>query len=95
MDDLHSEPRYVLMVYWKSLNAITFVGEGGGGGVVYSGGKWTSVMMRKQTCSREPGDKLFRLPQALPLSMFVDCKFDKILSETASTCKRNNFWNYK
>ena len=34
MDDLHSEPRYLLMVYWKSLNAITFVGEGGGGGVV-------------------------------------------------------------
>ena len=57
--------------------------------------KWTSVMMRKQTCSREPGDKLFRLQEALPLSMFIDCKFDKILSETASTCKRNNFWNCK
>lgn len=40
-------------------------------------------MMRKQTCSnsREPGDKLFRLPEALPLSTFVDCKFDTILSE--------------
>ena len=33
MDDFHSEPSYVLMVYWKSLKAITFVG-GGGGGVV-------------------------------------------------------------
>ena len=38
-------------------------------------------MMRKQTCSREPGHKLFRLPEALPLSTFVDCKFDTILSE--------------
>ena len=38
-------------------------------------------MMRKQTCSREPGDKLIRLPEALPLSKFVDCKFDTILSE--------------
>ena len=38
-------------------------------------------MMRKQTCSREPGDKLFQLPEALPLSTFVDCKFDTILSE--------------
>ena len=38
-------------------------------------------MMRKQTCSREPGDKLFRLPEALPLSTIVDCKFDTILSE--------------
>ena len=28
MDDFHSENRYVLMVYWKSLNAITFAGEG-------------------------------------------------------------------
>ena len=37
-------------------------------------------MMRKQTCSREPGDKLFRLPEALPLSTFVDCKFGTILS---------------
>ena len=37
-------------------------------------------MMRKQTCSREPGDKLFRLPEALPLSTFVDCKFGMILS---------------
>ena len=33
MDDFHSEPSYVLMVYWKSLKAITFVG-GGGVGVV-------------------------------------------------------------
>ena len=38
-------------------------------------------MMRKQTCSSEPGDKLFRLPEALPLSMFVDCKFGEISSE--------------
>ena len=37
-------------------------------------------MIRKQTCSREPGDKLFRLPEALPLSTFVDCKFGTILS---------------
>ena len=29
MDDFHLEPRYVLMVYWKSLNAVTFVGEAG------------------------------------------------------------------
>ena len=64
--------------YCESLNAITFVGGGGG---FYSGWKWTTAMMRKQTCSREPGDKLFRLPEALPLSTFVDCKFDTILSE--------------
>ena len=67
----------------------------GGRGVLYSDWKWTSAMTRKQTCSREPGDKLFRLPEALPLSMFVDSKFDNILSKTASTCKRKKFWNYK
>ena len=78
---LLQEPITSAPVYhWESLNAITFVGRGGGG-VLYSGWKWTSAMMRKQTCSREPGDKLFRLPEALPLSTFVDCKFDTILSE--------------
>ena len=71
MDDFHSEASYVLIVYWKSLNVITFVG----------GCCTAAEKMRKQTCSMEPGDKLFRLQEALPLSMFVDCKFDKILSE--------------